>query len=342
MTTPDIRRFVLLALAMLQCVALAATRCDLCRREIKGNRYRVGDMSYCSKQCFEASLPKCHVCNSTIRSSHVVSQGNHYCSQKCFRNGLPKCELCGQPTTIVITMAGHRYCKACSDRPTCFNCLLPFREGVQLPDNRAVCSGCDKDLVLDEREAVKLYERAVRDVEAVTGLRSATRPPLKLVSQQDMLRQSSKYRPADNSLVQQGLYERHETTTVTKNVFGRVIRRKVDVEEMVLVLYGLPAEKFIATCCHELTHDIIAEHFSDVTEAPLWAEEGICQYVAATVCRRNKFGQALAAIEGCTDPSYGDGYRFIKKLAGDNQWRAVRNWMKTIHVKQLPRTAPGE
>jgi len=86
-----------------------------------------------------------------------------------------------------------------------------------------------------------------------------------------------------------------------------------------------------------LTHDLIAELFPEITDdLPGWIEEGICQYTAAAVCKRNGFAAALNKIETCPDEEYGDGYRYFKRLFGTDNWAKLAKWIRETDLQQLP------
>ena len=124
-----------------------------------------------------------------------------------------------------------------------------------------------------------------------------------------------------------GFYSRETVTDVYKNFFGKEVDRKESVSEQIHILSHQRPDNFMATAIHELTHDLIADHYPRLKDAPDWVHEGICQYVAATYCRKFQFGDALHVIETSPNPVYGDGYRYFKKTLGDNNWAGLKNWM---------------
>jgi hypothetical protein len=180
-----------------------------------------------------------------------------------------------------------------------------------------------------------LYYLARDEVARVTGQRSPTLPSFNLVDR-DQMAQASVIRISNNNLVQRGLYVRNTTTSVAKNIFGLVLKRRTDVVENVLLLSGLSPDAFVATASHELTHDLVAEFYPEVCDAPRWVEEGICQYVAAQVALRKGYEEVYTDIETCPDSDYGDGYRYIKKQAGRLGWAGVVRWIQTTSLSKLP------
>jgi hypothetical protein len=176
-------------------------------------------------------------------------------------------------------------------------------------------------------------------VQRVTGLRSSTTPPLTLVG----LDQISLGHP-DQELghfVERGRYQRLTRTIETRNIFGLLLRREQHATEQVRVLYGLSEEQFLSTACHELTHDLIAEFFPNISgNVPAWVEEGVCQYVAAVVCRRLGLSAELAEIEISPHPVYGRGYRFFSHHFGPDNWGAVSRWLLAVDPSLLPDECP--
>ena len=72
---------------------------------------------------------------------------------------------------------------------------------------------------------------------------------------------------------------------------------------------------------------MLAERYPAFAEhAPGWAEEGICQYTSAMLCRDQKFKAQLESIETCDHPAYGDGYRFFATRFGNANWPTIAAW----------------
>jgi hypothetical protein len=321
-------------------VAFAETlRCSVCHRVIKGEYLKANGRVFCSNVCFEKSLPKCPVCGRRVKGAHPVADGVHYCSDKCYEATLPQCEICGRHIRRGMEINGHMYCEEHSKLPRCAHCGLPSARSFKLEDGRHLCRKCVDDVVFDFAEAEKLYRQAQLEVLKATRLRSPTLPRLELAWMTDIRKRLSY--DTDSGMVQRGLYTRTVTTTQRTNLFGRVLEEKKDVDETVYLLYGMSPEKVLVTAGHELTHDLIAEEFPEIRDdAPLWVEEGICQYVAALICRQKGYGEILEDIESCPDSVYGDGYRYVKRHAGANNWPALVYWIRTNDLSQLPKRAP--
>jgi len=327
---------LLLALVLVHAPAQAAAqRCSVCRRKVGRKYLTAGGKTLCSDRCYRKTLPQCSVCGKRISGKFVTAEGKKFCSSKCFETTLPVCEICGVRLRKAMTMEGRLYCEPHAKGPLCCGCGLPFRTGRELPDTRSICDACNERAVHDLDAASRLYAKAREEVRRVTGLRSNTLPRLELVGLDRMPEALRKLKQA--SVVQRGQYKRSTQTTTTKNLLGWKLKEKTNVEERVMILYALGPDEFMSTASHELTHDLLAEFFPQIPDvAPSWAEEGICQYVAATVCRGQGFKAQLKQIETSPHPEYGDGYRYFKRCFGDNNWRAISAWMRTTDLKQLP------
>jgi hypothetical protein len=125
-----------------------------------------------------------------------------------------------------------------------------------------------------------------------------------------------------------------------QGLFGKWKKAPELDQEKIYIVDHLIDQVFRVAATHELMHDLIHEHFQRLEDAPLWVHEGICQQAAADLCRRRGYTGSLQAIEECTDPDYGGGYRYFKRQMGYGGWRALRQWMETVDVAKLPKSAP--
>jgi len=331
---------VLVASLVVLCLVSAAVvaqglRCSQCGRQIRGKYLTSKGKTYCSQRCFEAELPRCRACGRRVRGSFLTSAGKSFCSESCFKTTLPACEMCGRRLQEAVSVNGHIFCRKHADAPACSKCSLPMREGKRLRDGRRICSSCDVDLVWDRPEALRYFREARDHIAGLTGIRLWDLPELRLVCLKEMPahRRSG---PSDR-LVQRGLYRREETTHTSKNLFGWTLKKETTVERQILILYALGRDEFMSTAVHELTHDLLAEHFPQVVaDAPQWVEEGICQYVAAGVCRKLRLHAELERVETCSHVQYGEGYRYIRSRAGDDNWPGVVEWLTATRLAGLP------
>ncbi|VGO21143.1 hypothetical protein [Pontiella sulfatireligans] len=330
--------------AGISCAGLALgkepTRCEVCGGRFRKQYWTYEGRKCCSQACVDRLRPKCSVCGAVIRGQYVGAKENIYCSEACFKTTLPKCELCRGPIEQGFTLGRHQYCKSCVDKcPTCFSCGLPAAYPTRLKDGREICANCMRWSVTQQEAAERHYETARRQLEAWTSLPLESVPRLALVDRAEMRRLSGSLRKTDEPVSIRGLYSRQVTVTKHK-LFGLWKESSTDEKETIYIVDHLQDEVFRTAAMHELMHDLIHEHFPRLEDAPLWVHEGICQQAAAEYCSRRGYGDILYGIENCDDPDYGNGYRYINRIARFQGWNALRRWMETVDVAALPQTAP--
>jgi hypothetical protein len=326
------------------CAALAGARevdtCDVCGETLPGRYWTYEDFVCCSQQCVDELRPHCATCNKPIRGKYLEADGLVYCSDTCFNKSLPKCEICEKPIDSGFSIGDHEYCDECGESsPTCFSCGLPAAHPTELTDGRKVCNNCMRWAVRSQEQAQEHYERAARQLEAWTRTKITTLPKLELVSRTEIKDHSSDLRKTDTHVSIRGLYSR-QTYMSKKGIFGQWKNDPEKTQETIYIVDHLHDDVFRVACVHELMHDVIYEHFPRLTDAPLWVHEGICQLAAAEYCRLRNYKDILAGIELCTDPDYGDGYRYMDDLTGYNGWHDLKKWMDTVDVESLPKAAP--
>jgi len=335
------RRYFVAALACGTTVlGSRAGRCSVCGRSLPSKYWLYDDQACCSQACADQLKPHCDVCGKPVSGEYITGDNKVYCSPACLERTLPTCDLCRKPINDGYTVTNHRYCKKCfENHPTCFSCGLPAAHPEQLADGREICAHCMRWAVKTHASAQPHFDRALRQLQAWTSLKLASVPTLVLVSVADMQELSKDVRKTDSPVSIRGLYSRQITTTQQLR-FGIIQQTETDVEERIYIVDHLHDAVFRTAVMHELMHDLLQEHFPRLEQAPLWVHEGICQQAAAEYCRRRNYVDILYGIDNCTDPDYGDGYRYINKLAGFGGWRALRRWMETVDVAALPGTAP--
>jgi hypothetical protein len=280
------------------------------------------------------------VCGQVIRGDYRKSDGQVFCSASCFESTLPQCEICKTPVERGFTVTTHHYCAACMESlPSCFSCGLPAAYPRKLEDGRDICFHCFRWAVKSQPLAEQHYTRTRKQLEAWTGLQLETVPRLELINREEMQQRSGKLRKTDSPVSIRGLYSR-QTMLIKKGFFGAWQKAPELDEEKIYIIDHLHDEVFRVAAMHELMHDMIHEHFPRLKEAPLWVHEGICQQAAAEYCRRRNFSDILHGIETCSDPDYGDGYRYINGLMGFEGWPALKRWMESVDVDALPEKAP--
>jgi len=314
-------------------------QCDVCAGPLPRQALTYDGKMVCSQTCVDALRPKCSVCKKVIRGKYVKAEGRIFCGETCFHTTLPKCDICKKPVEDGFKITRHHYCAECFKKhPTCFSCGLPAAHSTQLKDGREICTGCMRWAVKNQEMAQKHYDRARRQLEAWTSLKHVTVPKLVLVDKTKMEKLSKDLRKSDSPVSVRGLYSR-QTMMVKRGVFGKWKKAPELDQEKIYLVDHLHDEVFRVAATHELMHDLIHEHFPRLEKAPLWVHEGICQQAAAELCRRRNYADTLHGIEECTDPDYGDGFRYIKKVSGFQGWPALRRWMETVDVKTLPEAA---
>jgi hypothetical protein len=318
----------------------AANRCDHCGKHLPTTYLRAGQHTYCSKACFHQTLPSCNSCKKRLVDEYLVLEGKRFCSQRCMNRVLPTCELCERPLQETVTINGHVFCRQHANGPRCFSCMLPFAEGYKLDDGRQMCEHCHKTGVFEHDRALELYQQAYRGLREVTGRQLKTLPAMKLVDAPTLSKFTGFLTKDSGDMIARGFYRSHVEMTFVEDLLGNVVDRDKNVTKAVYLLYGLERREFLATAVHELTHDLLSEHFRKFGEIPVWAEEGICQYLSAIYARSKGFADELAKIEAGRDPIYGHGYQYIQRTFGSNNWAGLQRWLSEGRAADLPAKAP--
>lgn len=336
------RRLFVAALACATAVrGRRAEPCSVCGRALPPEYWVYKEQVCCSPACVDQLKPRCAVCEKTVSGEYISVKNKIYCSTVCLESTLPTCDLCRHPIKDGYAVTRHNYCKKCFEsHPTCFSCGLPAAHASRLEDGREICASCMRWAVKKPDAAQPHFGRALRHLEAWTSLKLDSVPTLALVNYADMQELSKDIRKSDTPVSIRGLYSRQITTTRQLR-FGITQKTETDVQERIYIVDHLHDAVFRTAVMHELMHDLLQEHFPRLKAAPLWVHEGICQQAAAEYCRRRNYADILYGIENCTDPDYGDGYRYIKKTAGIGGWLVLRRWMETVDVAQLPEVAPS-
>ncbi len=319
----------------------ATKRCEICGHAVPLSYLVYKGKTCCSEECVNALRPRCSVCGKTVSGEYLTANSAVYCSKSCIDTTLPKCDLCATPVESGYAIAGHTYCATCKEHyPRCFSCDLPAAHTTRLNDGREICPLCMRWAVKDATSAQRQYARALHQLEAWTALKLDSVPRLVLVYCQTMRNLSQQIRKTESPVSVRGLYSRQITTTTIVRL-GLIKEETTDIDEQIYIVDHLHDSVFRVAAIHELMHDVIQEHFPRVKDAPLWVEEGICQQAAAEYCRLRHYSDILFGIENCTDPDYGNGYRYIKQQVGVGGWPALKRWMENIDIAKLPETAPA-
>ena len=315
-------------------------RCGVCNHRLSETYWTYNNTVCCSQDCVDALKPVCSRCGQIIGEKYLEAEGRKFCSSSCFEHTLPKCEICKSAIHSGYSITRRNYCEDCLEKsPTCFSCGFPAAYPSELSDGRITCNACRRWAVSDMDSALQHFETARLQLEAWTRLKFSTVPALELVDRTMMEERSGSIRKSDSPLPVRGLYSR-QTYMRKHGIFGAWKHNPENDRETIYLIDHLHDEAFRIAATHELMHDLVHEHFPRLEDAPLWVHEGICQFAAAQYCLRRNYRDALEGIETCSDPDYGDGYRYINNLAGFDGWHALRRWMESVDVASLPKTAP--
>jgi hypothetical protein len=315
--------------------SMADVYCKSCSIKITG-QYLLDShkRAFCSKKCFSSVLPDCSVCKKKISGKYQKAGNKLICSERCLLAILPKCSLCKVPSKKRFKIDALGYCENCNNRPHCFSCNHPFAEGVKIPDGRAFCSQCKKVAIFDLKTAKEVYRSVHKDHEKISGVKALKIPPVLLVGLNEM----KKHHPAKNAvgLSLRGYYEevkKESTVMQGKKVVSRNIKK---IKENIYLVDGVNKEDMMVTAVHELTHDWLSDYCPGIKVAPLWIEEGACQYLAYIYCKAKGFQKNAARIAGASDQVYGKGFKFYLKTFGENNWAGALRWMKKQGYLEKP------
>ncbi|NQZ58784.1 MAG: hypothetical protein HRT88_15130 [Lentisphaeraceae bacterium] len=279
-------------------------------------------------------MPKCSVCKSTLTGKYKIANDKKFCSDKCLSTILPKCALCKAPCRQGRTLENKTYCVRCAVRPRCFSCSHPVGNGQKHADGRAFCETCVPNLLFDVSVAKQLYSQAIKEHEKLSGKRAQSTPPLNMVNLLEM-KKKHPVKEADGMSLR-GYYNVLERR-IDQFRNGRKVGSKIKkVGESIYIVDGLQKEDFLVTAVHELTHDWLSDYYPGIKVAPLWVEEGCCQYLAYTFCLNKNYKNLARQIKNSKDKVYGEGFRFYLKKFGSNNWRGVQKWMLSKGYKKTP------
>jgi hypothetical protein len=338
--------WLLSLLLLLATDALASgKRCTWCRKPLSGRYWNYDNGAYCSQSCIDQMRPKCAICREPLRGSYrTTPDGKNVCFGACYQKTLPRCKACGERFEKGYTINGHDYCEVCMETcKTCFSCNRPARYTETLPDNRIICTDCKRWGVTDQQQALRHFDNARRQLEHWTGIPIQEIPKLELVNLQKMEELSKNLRNSDpSSLAVRGLYSRQTRLLHLRGLAALFKKQPPEEEssETIYIIDHLHDEAFRVTAVHELMHHLIHENYPAYETAPLWAQEGICQYAAAQYARLKLYSGILYAIENNRDPEYGDGYRYIKAMVDHQGWHGLKSWLDKTDPKTLPEKAP--
>jgi len=236
-----------------------------------------------------------------------------------------KCVVCGNPPPG-RTFWKHPHGTICRDcvklDVKCDICGLPIKaDYLKTKDGRFICKFGKDDVVVNEREAILIYNQAVSSVLYVSGNAMALRGPKPDVRLFDI-----DYWNSGQSMRRGGFSQ--------SRIAGRRITHNV------ILLSGLPKDELVSVSAHEYTHLWINENKKPNREIERDTIEGICELVAYKVCQRAGFTNQLARIK--KNP-YTNG-RILTMLEAERQYGFARvlEWVRTgtsatMNVRNMPR-----
>jgi hypothetical protein len=312
-----------------------AVNCSLCKKKISGEYLLdAKKQAYCSKKCFSSLLPNCSVCKKKITGKYNKIGSQLACSQACINKLLPKCTLCKKASTKLFRISDQGFCETCNKRVKCFSCSMPFAKGVRHHDGRSFCTTCRKVAVFDQKIAERLYIKAQKEQIAIAGVKGRKIPPISLVG----LTVMKKNHPMKNAdaMTLRGYYQEVKKVSTTTQAGKVISKEEIKVKENIFLIDGVKQQDFLVTAVHELTHDWLSDYYPGIKVAPLWIEEGACQYMAYIFCLKKGYKDHALKISKAPDNVYGKGFRYYHKKFGNNNWVGALKWMKTKGYLKKP------
>lgn len=319
---------ILIFFLSLHTLVNAEVSCTHCKRDISGQYLLSKDKkAYCSKKCFSSTLPKCSQCKKAIVGRFKTLKNQAFCSDRCFNKVLPKCTLCTSPVTKAFKVDASLYCPKCISLERCFKCTHPFVKGVVYKDGRKFCLPCKETAVFSDKEAALIYKKAIGEHKKLLGVAGVKIPPLKFVDWKT-IKEFHHNHGEGGGMSLRGFYQETKLEKETLDSNNRVVARSVKkTGETIFILNGLGKDEILVTAIHELTHDWLSDYYEGIKIAPLWLEEGFCQYVAYNYCKDNNLVKLAEKIKAAPDQVYGKGAKFYIKTFGEGNIKGALKWM---------------
>lgn len=293
-----------------------------------------------------APAKKCTGCARRIRGTYFTMKGKTYCSKSCLENALPKCSVCRKTLERYMQspVTGMKYCENCAAKPKCFFCgdVAGNGAGYRITEQMLLCRSCRNTSVSNTGKAYSLFtlirnqlkQRLGTGTDHIISFHLTTYPVL-----QRKLSGSS-HVPRTG---QTGLYECQTLTRTEKKVdvrTGKTVASRVSSvrkKHFIYILSSLPDAEYRHAVVHELTHDWLGEYYPRLNDPKI--QEGVCEYMAYLFLeeeRKKDTGVrlALARMENNPDPVYGEGFRFICKIAGQGDRKTRLERVKNFLAKR--------
>ncbi len=299
-----------------KCLSSVLPKCSVCKKTYNGG-YVSNGINYCGTECLESTLPKCVVCNTPCKGGYT-SKNKRYCSKECLSTSWKKCKRCLKPSSKGFTIGKDEtqfYCESCGKLPRCFSCSKPDN-GYLFDDGRNICQECYKTSIMKISEAQFIFNEVRRRMKYPLKIYTNHKIKLRLVPKESF----EKTETYSSGGLELGLYKynkSYEKITETKtSLFGKKeVKTRIENEKEtyeILVLYGIPKNRFREVVAHELAHDWMKEHFPKIEK--LWIKEGWAEYVAKLINIQYNQPELNRRMEFNPDPIYGEGYRKINKI----------------------------
>lgn len=270
----------------------------------------------------EAAGLRCVECKREISGRYFTANGKAYCSEACIQKTWPKCSLCGKPFRSGVQMSedpAKVFCAECAAKPQCFSCQLPA-DCRKLDDGREICPQCFSRAIFELGTAREIFDEVRRRLRDELKLGTDRKIYFQLTSLPELEKRSKE--SGVNQGIELGLFY-HNFTEVTRTTTFALPWKKPKTEIIrtnerfaIYVLYGLPKEKLIEVCAHELAHDWMQDNYPGIKDMKI--REGWAEYVATKANRLFGNENLNRRIERNPDPVYGDGYRAIAQYVADH------------------------
>lgn len=287
----------------------------------------------------EAAGLRCVECKRDISGRYFTSNDKTYCSEACVQKTWPKCSLCGKPFRAGVQMAedpSKIFCAECAAKTPCFSCRLPA-DCRKLDDGREICPQCFSRAIFDLGPAREIFDEVRQRLRDELKLGTERRIHFQLTSLPDLEKRSK-----DNGInqgIELGLFY-HNFTEVTKTITSALpwIKPKTEIRRTnerfaIYALYGLPKEKLIEVCAHELAHDWMQKNYPGIRDMKI--REGWAEYVATKANRLFGNENLNRRIERNPDPVYGDGYREVANYAASHGEDGLYKYFESLSPKSV-------
>jgi len=294
-----------------------APRCSLCQGIIAGEFHAYPDGAKFCRKCM-ADAPRCERCRRPLGEKQKVEKGGAALCEKCAEE-TPICRCCGKAILGAYfrhPFAEGEFCKSCEEhRPKCSACSRPIADEPVPRANtrRPVCSECLPTVVETQERFLAIYDDCRRLV-------------------LDLLEQSVVHEIKVSVVEDIAAVRKKAGLASDKQELGLFQRTGDDYR--IYILNGITAALAYETLSHEWAHAWCAEQGHP--DHAQWVEEGFCQWVAAQVLQAKGFVRGLKILAS-RDDLYGQGYRYMEKLAKEEGVAGVLRYMTNPPPLGAPR-----